>query len=112
MDNRLAQLQEFLQETPDDPFLKYALIMEYLKLENLEKAKEGFEELLLKHEDYVGSYYHFGKLLEKMVDTDRALKVYEKGMQIAKSKRNMHAFGELQGAFRLASRLEEDDDEY
>lgn len=111
MEDRISQLTEFLRETPNDPFLEYALTMEYLKLGDVESARAGFERLLVEHEDYIGSYYHFGKLLEKLGDTERALKIYEKGMEVAKSKRNMHAFGELRAAYQLALGMEEDDDD-
>lgn len=112
MDNRKEQLLDFLKESPQDPFLKYALVMEYVKEGDKEQALAGFEDLLEQHRDYVGTYYHFGKFLEKEGQLSRALAVYEQGMDVARSKRNMHALGELQGAYNLASGEDDEDDDY
>lgn len=110
MEGRLAQLQEFLKESPNDPFLKYALTMEYVKLGEEDQALAGFEDLLSAHEDYVGTYYHFGKFLESKHEQDRAIEIYEKGMQIAQQKRNFHALGELRNAHLAATGLLDEDE--
>lgn len=110
MESRLAQLQGFLAESPSDPFLKYALTMEYVKLNNAIEARKGFEDLLLNHEDYVGTYYHFGKFLEAAGEKEHALEVYEKGVSIAQSKRNFHAMGELKNAILMANGLLDEDE--
>lgn len=109
MSNRKEQLLDFLKESPQDPFLKYALVMEYVKEGDREGAIAGFEDLLTQHTDYVGTYYHFGKLLEKEGDSARALEIYKQGMEVARAKRNMHALSELQGAYNLLSGKDEDD---
>ena len=62
------------------------------------------------HPDYVGTYYHLGKLLEKHNDTARAIVIYQKGMEAARTKRDMHAFSELQGAYNSAAGLDYEDD--
>ncbi|TJZ61408.1 tetratricopeptide repeat protein [Sphingobacterium olei] len=108
--DRLTQLLSFVAESPQDPFLKYALTMEYLKAENMKKAEEGFKDLVENFSDYVGTYYHYGKFLEKENNTEEALKIYQLGMQVARNMRNMHALGELQNAYNLASGFEDDDD--
>lgn len=110
MNNRKEQLLGFLKESPQDPFLKYALVMEYVKEGDKERALWGFEDLITHHTDYVGTYYHFGKFLEKENNIARALQVYKQGMGIAHSMRNRHALGELQGAYNLASGEGEDND--
>ncbi len=110
MENRLAQLEAFLAENPQDPFLKYALTMEHLKLGNDALARAGFEDLLGQHADYVGTYYHFGKFLESKQETEQAIAVYEKGIAMAQQKRNFHALGELRGALMAANGFDEDDE--
>jgi len=109
MSNRIADLTAFLEESPNDPFLKYALTMEYQKLGDKEKALAGFEELISKHAEYVGTYYHFAKFLETQGVKDRALQIYQVGMEVAQRNRNRHAYGELQSAYKLALGLDEDD---
>ncbi len=111
MNERLVQLQELLKESPQDPFLHYAITMEHVKLENKDDALVGFEGLISSFGDYVGTYYHFGKFLEKQQQLDRALEIYQQGMKVAQSKRNMHALGELRGAYAMAIGESDDDDE-
>ncbi len=111
MSLRLQQLFEFLKESPNDPFLLYAIASEYAKTGNPQEALARYTELTTTHPDYVGTYYHLGKLHEAMGQAQQAIDVYERGMEIAKSKRDRHALSELQGAWRLASGLDEDDDE-
>jgi len=108
--NKIEELKKFLEKSPQDPFLHYALTMEYVKLKDYVTAKSSFERLINDFPDYVGTYYHFGKLLELLKNQDQALLIYEKGMAIARAKRNFHALNELQGAYNLALG-ETDDDE-
>jgi len=110
MSNRLQQLNDFLQESPNDPFLSYALATEHLKLGHTDEALRRFEALVGDHPDYVGTYYHLGKLYEALDRKDDAVSVYEKGMQAAKNKRDMHALSELQAAYRAATDMDEEDD--
>ncbi len=95
---RIEQLRKFLQESPNDSFLKHALALEHVKLGDDETARQLFEELLAANPGYVGSYYHLGKLFERMDDSEAAVAWYEKGMQVAKEKGKQHAYGELRGA--------------
>ena len=46
----------------------------------------------------MGSYYHFGKLLERIDNFPTAFKMYELGMQQAKLAKDNHSYNELQGA--------------
>lgn len=100
---RIEKLKAFLKETPEDPFLQHALALEYIKLGDDGTAKSLFENLLQQQPGYVGSYYHLGKLLERINDTDAAIACYEKGMAAAKAAGDQHAFGELRGAYEELS---------
>ncbi|PPL00160.1 tetratricopeptide repeat protein [Parapedobacter indicus] len=110
MTDRLQQLTDFLTENPNDPFLNYALATEHLKLGNIQDALEYYEKLVDNHPDYVGTYYHLGKLYETLGRKDDAIAVYEKGMHSARVKRDMHALSELQAAYRVATGMDDDDD--
>ena len=96
--NRIDQLKEFLKATPNDSFLQHALALEYIKADNDRDAKLLFENILQNEPAYVGSYYHLGKLLERMNEIDTAIKIYEEGMQQAKLAKDNHSYNELQGA--------------
>ncbi|PUV21711.1 MULTISPECIES: tetratricopeptide repeat protein [Sphingobacterium] len=109
MSTRLDQLNEFLKESPEDPFLKYAIAAEYLKQNNEQEALDRFEKLINSHPDYVGTYYHLGKLYEKLDKQELAIKTYKQGIDIARKSRNFHALGELQGALSFLDEDEDDD---
>lgn len=107
---RLTKLLEFLQSDPNDPFVLYALATEYNTADDTEKALEYYLRLTSDHPDYVGTYYHLGKLYQKLQQTDKAIEIYQKGMLAARNKRDMHAFSELQGAYNAAAGLDYEDD--
>ncbi|MFD2968366.1 tetratricopeptide repeat protein [Sphingobacterium bambusae] len=109
MPNRIEELKIFLAETPQDPFLKYALTMEYKKEGDKEKTLAGFLDLVTNHPDYVGTYYHYAKYLETLQEKEQALKIYQEGMEVAQRVRNRHAYGELVSAYNLARGIDEDD---
>lgn len=97
--NRIEKIYEFLLANPADNFLRHALALEYLKIGDEEKAKELFEAILTGAPDYVGSYYHLAKLIEKMGDEALAISWYQKGMAAAKTAGDNHAYNELQAAY-------------
>ena len=78
-----------------DSFLQHALALEYIKLGKDGEALAQFNDLLEREPDYVGSYYHKAKLLEKNGKIDEALDTYEKGMEVAKRLNDKHSYSEL-----------------
>ncbi|HEY1163690.1 MAG TPA: tetratricopeptide repeat protein [Chitinophaga sp.] len=97
--DRISKLKAFLESSPEDSFLKHALALEYIKLNDDDAARRLFEEVLEHEPGYVGSYYHLGKLLERAGEQDKARSIYEKGMAVAKAAKDMHAYNELQAAY-------------
>ena len=94
-----AKIKEMLRENPNDSFLCHALALEYIKIGNDGDAKRLFESILDNEPGYIGSYYHLAKLLERIGETDAAIKVYEKGMEEAKKVGDDHSLSELRSAF-------------
>ncbi|RZK78045.1 MAG: tetratricopeptide repeat protein [Pedobacter sp.] len=107
---RLAKLLEFLENDPNDPFVLYALATEYNSSGETQLAFSYYLKLVDEHPDYVGTYYHLGKLYEKTDQGEQAILIYQKGMIAARNKRDMHAFSELQGAYNSAAGLDYEDD--
>jgi Tfp pilus assembly protein PilF len=97
--DRITKLSAFLAAQPEDSFLKHALALEYIKLGDDTAARALFEAILQRQPDYVGSYYHLGKLLERQGEADAAATVYETGMAECKKVKENHAYNELQGAW-------------
>jgi tetratricopeptide (TPR) repeat protein len=96
--DRIEQLKSFLQEEPNDPFLQYSLALEYLKMEQDEAALTIFENLLHDHEDYLPTYYHCGKLYEKLNKNEEAIACYEKGILLARKQNHIRTLRELNEA--------------
>ncbi|NSL86637.1 tetratricopeptide repeat protein [Chitinophaga solisilvae] len=97
--DRIALIKQMLEKSPNDSFLKHALALEYIKLNDDAGARQLFEELLAHEPGYVGSYYHLGKLLERSGQREAAVATYEKGMEMAKAGNERHAYNELQAAY-------------
>lgn len=97
--DRIEKLKEYLQANDKDSFLQHALALEYIKIGNDDEARNLFNEILLREPTYVGSYYHLGKLLERVGEISKAIKIYERGMMEAKRAGDNHSYNELQGAY-------------
>ncbi len=97
--SRIEKLKEFLAADPNDPFVRHALALEYVKIGESVEARKLFEALLTHDPAAVGSYYHLGKLLEAMGEPRLALDWYEKGMAAAKNAGEKRAYNELRTAY-------------
>ncbi|MFY0687379.1 MAG: tetratricopeptide repeat protein [Cyclobacteriaceae bacterium] len=97
--NRVEQLQKFIQETPDDPFPKYALGLEY-KNSDLTSAAQSFETLLTEHPEYLPAYYHAAEVFCELNLVEKVKHIYEQGIDLAKKQRDQKALSELQNAFQ------------
>jgi len=108
-DSRLQKLLEFIKQEPDDPFLKFALALEYLKLHDTAAALSYFKNLVVQHPEYTATYYHLGKLYERLGQAADAEKTYRDGMHAARNARENHALAELQSAYNNLMDLDEDE---
>jgi Tfp pilus assembly protein PilF len=96
--NRIAQLEEFLKEDPNDPFNSYALALEYLKTDPA-KSLSLFESLLSAHPDYLPTYYPFAQLLIEQQQTDKAEAIFRKGIDTARRANDLKTLKELSNAY-------------
>ncbi|HSZ34204.1 MAG TPA: tetratricopeptide repeat protein [Puia sp.] len=96
---KIEKLLTFLSESPDDPFLKHALGLEYIKIGQEQRARQLFAEILDLDPSYIGTYYHYARLLERAGELEAAKDLYEKGMIAAKNANETHAFNELKAAY-------------
>ncbi len=97
--DRIERIKEMLQTSPSDSFLQHALALEFLKLGDEGEAKRLLKKVLIENEDYIGSYYQLGKILERANEIDDAIAIYEKGMVKAKAAGEQHAYNELRSAY-------------
>ena len=108
--DRLEQLLIYLAENPKDPFLQYALALENIKRGDIGTGLKYFEALVENEPDYVGTYYHLGKLYTKLGRRSDAENCYAKGLTIATKLNDQHSFAELQNARTNLSMGIEDDE--
>ena len=105
--NRLQILAKNIQNNPDDSFSKFALALEFIKIETFDKALTLFENIEKSDPNYVGVYYHLGKLYVQFGENKKALDTYNKGIAIASTLKDDHAKSELAAAlFELEMELE------
>lgn len=94
--NRIQQLLSLLEDDENDSFLLFALAKEYEKIEELEKAITVFERLHLSDPNYVGLYYHLASIYHETSLSEKAIRICTSGIEICKSKGDLHALAELQ----------------
>ncbi|MBL7827838.1 MAG: tetratricopeptide repeat protein [Saprospiraceae bacterium] len=98
MTPRRQQLLQLLDSSPGDSFLLFALAKDHESSGESESAMAYYQELLRTNPDYIGLYYHLGKLFEKNQDFSAAVQTYKNGIRIAKAAGDQHAAAELSGA--------------
>ncbi len=96
--NRLQKLLGMLEQQPDDLFLKYALGMEFLGMNDTDKAEQAFREVINADEHYVPAYYQLGRMLESAKKETEAMAIFEKGLTEARLKKDRKTIQEFQSA--------------
>ena len=95
---RLAFLETLTRDGSTDPLAWYGLAMEYRKLERWEEALSAFTALRTMKPDYVALYLMCGQMLEGMARTEDARAWLLAGIEVARTKGDSHALGELEAA--------------
>lgn len=94
---RIDLLKSYIAEEPNEPFNYYALACEYLNGKE-EEALQLFEQLLTHFPDYLATYYQAAQLLQEFEEEERALAIYEKGIEVAQAQNNLKTLNELKTA--------------
>ena len=95
---RLQKLIEMLEQQPNDPFLTYAMAMEYLGLSNLTKAEELFKQVLLIEPNHLAVHYQLGILLPNLGKEAEAIIILERGLMLAQQKGDQKTKNEFRSA--------------
>jgi tetratricopeptide (TPR) repeat protein len=98
--SRLNQLLKFWEESPDDPFICYALALEY-KVADPEQTLRLFNHLLEKHPDYLPTYYQVALFHEEKGRVKEALKLYQQGIELAVKQNDTGTLKELRAAYAM-----------
>ena len=95
---RLDLLLGILKETPTDSFVIFAIAKEYENLGNQNEAILYYQKLYQSDPNYVGLYFHWGKIHEVINYSDRAIEIYSMGIEVASLQKDGHAERELRAA--------------
>jgi cytochrome c-type biogenesis protein CcmH/NrfG len=98
MTDRIAQLQNFIEARPDDPFPRYALALEHRGRGELPAAAAALQELVRRAPAYVPSYLMLGQLLVSLDRLDEARAAFAQGQAQARAAGERHALSELTDA--------------
>jgi Tfp pilus assembly protein PilF len=96
--DRVESLNKMLESHPEDLFLHYALAMEYLSAGDDALAMEKLEWIRLKTPAYLALYYQLAKVYEKLEETEKAIDIYEQGIEVAREQKEMKTMNELRSA--------------
>jgi len=98
MSSRIQTLAKAIKEHPEDSFYKFSLALEMLKVSERNKAKVLFQNIVENDPQYVGVYYHLGKLYVELQQNEKALRTYTKGIEVAEQQNDEHSKMELKSA--------------
>jgi Tfp pilus assembly protein PilF len=96
--SRIDILKGFLETDPKDSFSRYALALEYVKVNQHDNAVREFETVRNIDADYVATYYQLGKLYQQLGKTHEAEKTFRTGMVVASKQNDEHTRSELEAA--------------
>jgi tetratricopeptide (TPR) repeat protein len=105
--NRLALMQNMLEQDPNDAFLKYAIALEYKAVGQIDPAITSLQALVVAHPDYLPTYYQLGEMLVQSDKLEEAIKIYLQGRWLAKTQQDHKTLGEINEALLLLDYEEE-----
>jgi tetratricopeptide (TPR) repeat protein len=95
---RLEKLLEFLKADPNDSFTRYAIALEYRGINDIPKAIQTLEALVINDPGYVATYYQLADCYRRIKDKELAIATYQKGIIQARAANDLHAASELEAA--------------
>ena len=93
--DRVAILQQILEQNPNDAFARYGLALEYANKGDSDTALSEFARLIEVNPDYTPAYQMSAQTLMKTGREDEARKMLENGIACASRTRNQHALAEM-----------------
>jgi tetratricopeptide (TPR) repeat protein len=98
---RIEQLQQMLEQEPNDAFLQYAISIEYFSSGDFEKALTNLKQIISNKPDYLAAYYQTGKCYEELKRVEEAKSIYNKGIEVAQEQNKIKTLNELREALFL-----------
>jgi predicted Zn-dependent protease len=96
--DRIAMLEGFVAQRPDDPFPRYGLAMELARVGRADEALATFAALVARAPGYVPTYLMYGNALVAAGRGADAAAIYRRGIEVARAAGDGKAAGELEAA--------------
>ncbi|HMQ01291.1 MAG TPA: tetratricopeptide repeat protein [Cyclobacteriaceae bacterium] len=96
---RVKNLENMIAENPDDPFLHYALALEFLS-SNPEKTWVMLLDLQKRFPNYLPSYYQAAHLAMKFGSKEQVNDLFKLGIELAENQKDNKALLELKAALQ------------
>ena len=93
--SRRPKLLSMLQDDPNDPFLHYALGLDYVKTGETDSARDSFQQTIALDPNYVAAYHQLGILWGEQNQLELAREILRQGVAVARKTGNQHAESEL-----------------
>ena len=91
----IERLEKLLDSPRDGSLLRFSLGLEYLKMENSEKAIAFFRDAVARDAGYSAAWRALGKALEAGGQATEALDAYRKGIAASQKKGDKQAEKEM-----------------
>lgn len=101
MKSRREMLEEFVAADPADSFSRYVLALELEKEGRELEAIPQLQEVIARDPAYVAAYYHLGRMLARMGQTEDARAVYHRGLDAASAAKDERTRSEIQEALEM-----------
>lgn len=98
--SRLDMLERYYKEDPEDPFIIYALALEYEHID-VDKAEMMYNLLAQNHPDYLPAYYKAAHFFMDRQDLARAKSLFETGIRLAGGQGDIKTLSELKAAYQI-----------
>jgi len=102
---RKTKLLGMLAENPDDDFLNFAIAMEELASENLQKAQSFFQKCIEINPMHIPARYQLAKIAYTLHHHEEAMQLLNQGIAILKEKKDLKTLNEFRS---LLSEIEFD----
>lgn len=95
MESRVEMFSKLLDRDPENPMVLYSLGSELFKEERFEEARNHLSKAVENKPDYSVAYRALGRSLYELGEDEEALRVFERGREIAQSNGDLQTVKEI-----------------
>ncbi len=93
--SRADMFRKLLDRDPDNPMILYSLGSELFREEEYQEAREYLSRAVANKPDYSVAYRTLGRALYELREDEGALRVFEKGREVARSNGDLQTVKEI-----------------